>query len=105
MLQMLCEKVEPKESFWKAAIRKTKEKMGLKIWPSYLVNDEYYDCDIYTYRLEEMEKPKRIKLEKASPWYLYSFKEYEERAEKKQMTPSHTKFFIVIVGEIEEKLT
>ena len=57
MLQTPCGKVESGESSWEAIIRETKEETGLEIWPSYLLNDEFYDCDIYTYRLGDMEKP------------------------------------------------
>ena len=39
-----------------------------------------------------MEKPEWTELEKNLLWYLYSFDQYEEKAEKGQTTPSHTKF-------------
>ena len=67
MLQTLCEKVESRESSWETVIRETKEETGLEIWPSYLLNDKFYDCDIYTYRLENMEKSERTESEKNSP--------------------------------------
>jgi len=51
-----------------------------------------------------MEKPERTEPEKNSPWYLYLFNQYEEKAEKEQTTPSHTKFAVIILGEIEKKL-
>src|ERR1044071_3166879 len=104
MLQIPCGKVESGKSSWEAVIREIKEETGLEIWPSYLLNDKFYDCDIYTYRLGDMEKPERTELEKNSPWYLYLFDQYEEKAEKGQTTPSHTKFTATILGEIEEKL-
>ena len=56
MLQMPYGKVEPGKSSQEAVIRETKKKTGLEIWPSYLLNDEFYDCDIYTYRLRDIEK-------------------------------------------------
>ena len=82
MLQTLYGKVESEESSWEAVIREIKEETKLEIWPSYLLNDEFYDCDIYTYRLKDIEKPERTKPEKNSPWYLYPFNQYEEKAEK-----------------------
>ena len=57
MLQTSYKKVELGKSSQKAVIRKTKEEIGLEIWPSYLLNDKFYDCDIYTYKLGDMEKP------------------------------------------------
>ena len=56
ILETSCEKVEKEESSQEVVIRETKEEMGLKIQPLYLVNDEFYDCNIYIYRLEDMEK-------------------------------------------------
>ena len=96
--------MEPRKSSWEAVIRETKEETGFEIWPSYLLNDEFYDCDIYTYRLKDMEKPEWTESEKNSLWYLYPFDQYEEKAEKGQTIPSHTKFAVTILKEIEEKL-
>src|ERR1044071_7897073 len=104
MLQIPCGKVESGESSWEAVIRETKEETGLEIWPSYLLNDKFYNYDIYTYRLEDMEKPERTELEKNSPWYLYPFDQYKEKAEKGHTIPSYIKFAVTILEEIEEKL-
>ena len=49
-----------------------------------------------------MERSEQTKLEKSLPWYLYPFKEYEEQAEKRQITSLHTKFAVVILGEIKK---
>ena len=69
-----------------------------------MINDEFYNCDIYTYRLEDMEKLDRMESEKNSSWYLYPFDQYEEKAEKRQIIPSHIKFAITILEETEEQL-
>ena len=82
ILQTPYGKVESEESSWEAVIREMKEETGLEIWLSYLLNDEFYDCDIYTYRLRDMEKSEWIEPEKNSSWYLYPFDQYEEKAEK-----------------------
>ena len=51
-----------------------------------------------------MEKPERMESEKNSPWYLYPYDQYKKKAENGQTIPSHTKFIIIILEEIEEKL-
>ena len=66
ILQTPCGKVESRKSSWKVVIREMKEETELEIWPSYLLNDEFYDCDIYTYKLGDIKKPERTESEKNS---------------------------------------
>jgi 8-oxo-dGTP pyrophosphatase MutT (NUDIX family) len=90
LLQTPGGRVEYNETSYDAAKREVKEETGLEINPQYWGVDPQYNCDIYTYRLGRMEKPKWMEPNKNGPWNHYEWKEYKSLARAGEITPTHT---------------
>ena len=67
LLQTPCGKTESGETSIQAVIRETKEKADIDMYPYYWGTDPKFNCDIYTYKLGNWEKPKQTEPNKNGP--------------------------------------
>ncbi len=47
-IQVLCEKVDSRETSYQVICRETREETGLYTVPVYLIMDKSFNCDLYT---------------------------------------------------------
>jgi len=93
-------KVKEDESSEEAALRETKEETGIQFKlsdPTYLFNDPQFDCDVYITKLASNQISQQTEPEKQGPWIRYSFQKYEQLAQNKETTPTHTTYYPQIV--------
>ncbi len=53
LIQVLCEKVDPGETFYQAVCREIREETGLHTAPVYLTIDKGFNYDLYTMDIGE----------------------------------------------------
>src|SRR5204863_9579966 len=63
---------------------------------NYIFNDPEYNCDIYMTNIRE-QLPLHAEPKKQGKWKLFSFKEYIDKAQKRETTPSHSNYLMRIL--------
>ncbi len=93
--QVVCGKVEAKESGTQAAQRETLEETGLNIELNrirYVINDPEFDCDVFYIKLQSHEIPERTEPHNMGSWLYYSWITWYQMAVRKQTTSTLTTF-------------
>ncbi len=71
LIQVLCGKVDPRETSYQAVCRETREETGLHITSIYLITDKSFNCDLYTTDIEK-RIPQWMESSKNRPWTFYT---------------------------------
>jgi ADP-ribose pyrophosphatase YjhB (NUDIX family) len=101
LLQTPGGKVDKGETALSAAIRETMEETLVELEPTdlkYIRNDPEFNCEIFIART--IMYPEWTEPEKMTQWYPYDYEEYVKEAKAGRTTPSHTKFYREILGQI-----
>jgi len=53
LIQISCEKVDPKETSYQAVCKETREEIGLYMTLIYLITDKGFNCNLYTTDIEK----------------------------------------------------
>ena len=101
-------KVEENEYSIEAILRETEEETGLiikKDIPQLIFNDPKFNCDVYITKVSMNTTLRNTEPNKQSSWILNTFKQYEEKCKRKEITPTHVKYMQKILESLKISTT
>jgi ADP-ribose pyrophosphatase YjhB (NUDIX family) len=97
-------KVEENEYSIEAVIRETEEETGLiikKNIPKLIFNDPKFNCDVYVTKVDMNTVLRNTEPNKQSSWILNTFKQYEEKCKRNEITPTHVRYMKKILENLK----
>ncbi len=91
LIQVSCEKVDPRKTSYQAVCREIRKEIGLHIAPVYLIKDKSFNCNLYTTDIRE-KIPQQIKSSKNRLQTFYIQAKWEVLTNQAELTPSFITF-------------